>query len=52
MGCETLGVMKIGYARISRQDQNPNLQRRELREAGCEKIFEEKVSGARASRPP
>jgi DNA invertase Pin-like site-specific DNA recombinase len=43
--------MKVGYVRVSRQDQNPDLQLRELGEAGCEKIFEEKVSSRKERRP-
>jgi DNA invertase Pin-like site-specific DNA recombinase len=43
--------MKVGYVRVSRQDQNPDLQRRELEAAGCEKIFEEKVSSRKERRP-
>ncbi|RRR67427.1 MAG: recombinase family protein, partial [Candidatus Viridilinea halotolerans] len=35
--------MIIGYARVSTQDQNPQLQRDALEEAGCEQIFEERV---------
>jgi DNA invertase Pin-like site-specific DNA recombinase len=43
--------MLIGYARVSRQDQNLELQRESLTTAGCQKIFEDKVSGTRAERP-
>lgn len=43
--------MKIGYARVSTIDQNPNAQRDALKAAGCEKIITEKVSGASTKRP-
>ncbi|MCP4304395.1 MAG: recombinase family protein, partial [bacterium] len=43
--------MNIGYARVSTQDQNPDLQRDALEVAGCEKIFEEMASGAMRERP-
>ncbi len=42
---------KIGYARVSTQDQNLDLQLRALKKAGCRKIFQEKVSGATRVRP-
>ncbi len=43
--------MLIGYARVSTQDQSSELQLDALRQSGCEKILEEKVSGARQDRP-
>lgn len=43
-------VMLIGYARISTQDQNLNLQRTALLQAGCQKLFEDKVSGSCSDR--
>jgi DNA invertase Pin-like site-specific DNA recombinase len=43
--------MLIGYARVSTQDQNLDLQIEALTNAGCKKIFHEKTSGSRAERP-
>lgn len=43
--------MKIGYARVSTKDQNLNLQIEALEKAGCEKIYQEKISGAIKNRP-
>ena len=44
--------MLIGYARVSKGDeQNTKAQYESLKKAGCEKIFEEKASGARWDRP-
>lgn len=44
---------KLGYARVSTQDQNPQLQRDALVAAGVDPrdIFEEKLSGAKSDRP-
>lgn len=43
--------MKIGYARVSTKDQNLNLQIKALQDAGCERVFQEKISGASKNRP-
>jgi DNA invertase Pin-like site-specific DNA recombinase len=37
--------MNFGYARVSKKDQNLDLQIDALQKAGCDKIFEEKLSG-------
>ena len=43
--------MKVGYIKTSKKDQNPELQRRDLLAAGCEKIFEEQIPSRKADRP-
>jgi len=43
--------MKIGYARVSTQDQHLDMQIDALTKVGCEKIFQEKVSGKNNERP-
>ncbi len=42
--------MKIGYVRVSKQEQNEALQRDALKEAGCEKYFNDKMTGAKFER--
>lgn len=44
--------MLIGYARVSKgDDQSTAAQKRALKEAGCDRLFEEAASGGRWDRP-
>lgn len=43
--------MLIGYARVSTDDQHLDHQRNTLRTAGCQRIYEEKISGTKRIRP-
>ncbi len=42
--------MLIGYARVSKEEQNLDLQHDALKSVGCERIFEDKTGGARTER--
>lgn len=44
-------TVKIGYARVSTTDQNLELQLAALNKAGCGRIYQEKISGAKRERP-
>jgi DNA invertase Pin-like site-specific DNA recombinase len=39
--------MKIGYARVSTEDQNLDRQLDQLYNTGCDKIFQEKITGTK-----
>lgn len=43
--------MLVGYARVSTDDQNLELQTSALKEIGCTKIYEDKISGTKTNRP-
>ena len=43
--------MRLGYARVSIGGQNLDAQCQRLSAAGCEKLFEEKISDATRNRP-
>jgi DNA invertase Pin-like site-specific DNA recombinase len=43
--------MLIGYARVSTDEQNLDLQRDAMTRAGCERVFEDKLSSVAKERP-
>jgi DNA invertase Pin-like site-specific DNA recombinase len=47
---KSIGVSH-GYAHLSTQDQNLELQTEALQKADCKKIFEDKAMGSRVERP-
>ncbi len=42
--------MIYGYARVSTDAQDLTSQLAQLKAAGCERVFREKISGARSSK--
>ncbi|MBS9439006.1 recombinase family protein [Photorhabdus noenieputensis] len=44
-------MSKIGYIRVSTNDQNSDLQKNALMSINCEQIFEDKLSGKTTNRP-
>ena len=43
--------MKIGYARVSTVEQNLDLQMDALKQAGCDRILEDRMTGRHITRP-
>ena len=50
MGPGKENAMRVGYTRVSTPDQSIDLQREALEQSGCDKIFHEVASGAKADR--
>jgi DNA invertase Pin-like site-specific DNA recombinase len=44
-------IMLVGYARVSTVDQNLDLQLSALKEVGCEKLYQDQISGTKTNRP-
>ncbi len=44
-------MSNIGYARVSSSDQNTDLQIDALKAAGCDRIFQDEISGSTTVRP-
>lgn len=47
----TASALKIGYARVSTRDQNLDLQIAALNAVGCQRIFDDTMSGTKRERP-
>jgi len=44
-------AMLVGYARVSTSEQNLDLQRHALQQAGCDRLFTDVASGVQTERP-
>lgn len=44
-------IRRLGYARVSTDDQNTELQADALKRAGCHRVYEDKASGKSTARP-
>jgi DNA invertase Pin-like site-specific DNA recombinase len=49
--CNRGFIMLVGYARVSTVDQNLDLQVSALKDVGCEKIYQDQISGTKTNRP-
>lgn len=49
--CYNLDIVKIGYARVSTDDQTLDLQLDALKRVGCKTVYQEHASGRDTSRP-
>jgi DNA invertase Pin-like site-specific DNA recombinase len=51
LGLDKIRDMRIGYARVSTDHQNLDLQKDTLKQAKCREIYEEQASGKNTGRP-
>lgn len=46
-----MGIRRLGYVRVSTDDQNTELQADALKRTGCHRVYEDKASGKSTVRP-